>query len=138
MGEAAASGQELGDLFEYKLKDRVTLKKNQSALVPIAQTEIEAERVSLWSGTTGSGRPLRGLWLKNTSPLTFDGGSFSVLENEVFAGEGLTDPINQRTSAHFVCDGPRAPGRSVKEQPTAARHASEDFERRTDASERVA
>ncbi len=93
MSEAAASGQELGDLFEYKLKDRVTLKKNQSALVPIAQTEIDAEKVSLWSGTTGSGRPLRGLWLKNTSPLTFDGGSFSVLENEVFAGEGLTDPI---------------------------------------------
>lgn len=93
MSEAAASGQELGDLFEYKLKDRVTLKKNQSALVPIAQTEIEAEKVSLWSGTTGSGRPLRGLWLKNTSPLTFDGGSFSVLQDEVFAGEGLTDPI---------------------------------------------
>jgi hypothetical protein len=93
MGEAAASGQELGDLFEYKLKDKVTLKKNQSALVPIAQTEIEAEKVSLWSGTSGSGRPLRGIWLKNTSALTFDGGSFSVLENEVFAGEGLTDPI---------------------------------------------
>lgn len=93
MGEVAASGQELGDLFEYKLKDKVTLKKNQSALVPIAQTEIEAEKVSLWNGTAGSGRPLRGLWLKNTSALTFDGGSFSVLENEVFAGEGLTDPI---------------------------------------------
>jgi hypothetical protein len=93
MGEAAASGQGLGDLFEYKLKDKVTLKKNQSALVPIAQTEIEAEKVSLWSGTSGSGRPLRGLWLRNTSSLTFDGGSFSVLENEVFAGEGLTDPI---------------------------------------------
>jgi hypothetical protein len=93
MGEAAASGQGLGDLFEYKLKDKVTLKKNQSALVPIAQTEMEAEKVSLWSGMTGSGRPLRGLWLKNTSPLTLDGGSFSVLENEVFAGEGLTDPI---------------------------------------------
>src|SRR6202051_3836534 len=93
MGEAAASGQELGDLFEYKLKDRVTLKKNQSALVPIAQTDIDAEKVSLWSGTTGSGRPLRALWIKNTSPLTLDGGSFSVLESEVFAGEGLTDPI---------------------------------------------
>jgi hypothetical protein len=91
--EAAASGQGLGDLFEYKLKDRVTLKKNQSALVPIVQAELDAERVSLWSGTTGSGRPLRGLWLKNTSALTLDGGSFSVLDNEVFAGEGLTDPI---------------------------------------------
>jgi len=90
---AAAQGQDLGDLFEYKLKDRVTLKKNQSALVPIAQTEIEADKVSLWSGTSGAGRPLRAIWVKNTSPLTFDGGSFSVLDNEVFAGEGLTDPL---------------------------------------------
>jgi hypothetical protein len=106
MGEAAASGRELGDLFEYKLKDRVTLKKNQSALVPIAQTEIEAERVSIWTGTTGSGRPLRGLWLKNTSALTLDGGSFSVLENEVFAGEGLTDSIKpgERRLLSFATD----------------------------------
>ena len=93
MSTAAAHGQDLGDLFEYKLKDRVTLGKNQSALVPIAQTDIEAEKVSLWSGTSGSGRPLRALWVKNTSPLTLDAGSFSVLESEVFAGEGLTDPI---------------------------------------------
>ncbi|HEY2820625.1 MAG TPA: carboxypeptidase regulatory-like domain-containing protein [Candidatus Acidoferrum sp.] len=90
---SAANGQGLGDLFEYKLKDRVTLKKNQSALVPIAQTEIEAEKISLWSGMKGSGRPLRGLWLKNTSSLTLDGGSFSVLDSEIFAGEGLTDAI---------------------------------------------
>ena len=93
MGSAAASGQGLGDLFEYKLKDRVTLKKNQSALVPIVQTDVEAEKVSLWSGTIGSGRPLRAIWMKNTSALTLDGGSFNVLESEVFAGEGLTDPI---------------------------------------------
>ncbi|HXX13570.1 MAG TPA: carboxypeptidase regulatory-like domain-containing protein [Candidatus Eremiobacteraceae bacterium] len=90
---SAANGQDLGDLFDYKLKDRVTLKKNQSALVPIVQTDIVAEKVSLWNGTARSGRPLRALWLTNTSPLTLDGGSFSVLENEVFAGEGLTDPI---------------------------------------------
>ena len=93
MGSAAASGQGLGDLFEYKLKDRVTLKKNQSALVPIVQTDIEAEKVSLWNGTNGSGRPLRAIWMKNTSSLTLDGGSFNVLESEVFVGEGLMDPI---------------------------------------------
>jgi hypothetical protein len=93
MGSAAANGQGLGDLFEYKLKDRVTLKKNQSALVPIVQTDVEAEKVSLWSGTSGSGRPLRAIWMKNTSALTLDGGSFNVLESEVFAGEGLTDAI---------------------------------------------
>ncbi len=91
--EAAARGVELGDLFEYKLKDRVTIRKNESALVPIVQTHVQAEKVSLWNASLGSSRPLRALWLTNTSPLTLDGGSFSVLEDETFAGEGLTDPI---------------------------------------------
>jgi hypothetical protein len=91
--QAAASGADLGDLFEYKLKDRVTIHKNESALVPIVQAHIGAEKVSLWNDSLGSPRPLRALWLTNSSPLTLDGGSFSVLEDEAFAGEGITDPI---------------------------------------------
>jgi hypothetical protein len=91
--EAAASAQQLGDLFEYKLKERVTIRKNQSALVPIVHAEIAAEKVSLWNESQGSPRPLRALWLTNSSALTLDGGSFSVLEDETFAGEGLLDPL---------------------------------------------
>ncbi len=91
--EAAARGIELGDLFEYKLKDRVTIGKNESALVPIVQAHVKAQKVSLWNASLGSERPLRAIWLTNTSGLTLDGGSFSVLEDETFAGEGLTDPI---------------------------------------------
>jgi Carboxypeptidase regulatory-like domain len=91
--EAAAKGVELGDLFEYKLKDRVTIHKNESALVPIVQAHVKAEKVSLWNVALGSERPLRALWLTNTSGLTLDGGNFSVLEDETFAGEGLTDPV---------------------------------------------
>jgi hypothetical protein len=90
---AAALGQELGDLFEYKLKERVTIRKNQSALVPIVHAEIGAEKVSLWSASLRSTRPLRALWLTNSSNLTLDGGSFSVLEEEAFAGEGVIDPL---------------------------------------------
>jgi len=91
--EAGAQARELGDLFEYKLKEPVTIHKNQSALVPIVQTEIDAEKVSLWNESWNSPRPLRALWLKNTSALTLDGGSFNVLEDETFAGEGLVDSI---------------------------------------------
>ncbi|MGB7025227.1 MAG: carboxypeptidase regulatory-like domain-containing protein [Candidatus Acidiferrales bacterium] len=90
---AAAEGANLGDLFEYKLKDHVTIHKNESALVPIVQVHIAAEKVSLWNNSLNSQRPLRALWLTNSSPLTLDGGSFTVLEDEAFAGEGLTDPI---------------------------------------------
>lgn len=91
--EAAARGQELGDMFEYKLKERVTIRKNQSALVPIIQTDITAEKVSLWNQASSTPRPLRALWLTNSSALTLDRGSFSVLEDETFAGEGLLEPI---------------------------------------------
>src|SRR5207249_3385653 len=83
----------LGDLFEYRLKERVTIRKNQSALVPILQTDVAAERVSLWSESLGSARPLRALWLSNASALTLDGGSFSVLDSNTFAGEGLVEAI---------------------------------------------
>jgi len=91
--EPVAEGNALGDLFEYKLKERVTIRKNQSALVPILQTEVAAEKVSLWSGSLGVARPLRALWLSNASTLTLDGGSFNVLDSNTFAGEGLLDAI---------------------------------------------
>ncbi len=90
---SAAQGSDLGDLFEYKLKDRVTIHKNESSLVPIVQAHVQTEKVSLWNPSLGSARPLRALWLTNSSPLTLDGGSFSVLEDEAFAGEGLMDPV---------------------------------------------
>ena len=67
--------------------------QNESALVPIVQIHIAAEKVSLWNNSLESQRPLRALWLTNSSPLTLDGGGFTVLEDEAFAGEGLTDPI---------------------------------------------
>jgi len=90
-GTTAGQTQELGDLFEYKLEDRVTIRKNQSALVPILQTRIDAERVSLWNPSQDS--VLRALWVDNNSNLTLDGGSFNVLEGDAFAGEGLMDAI---------------------------------------------
>ena len=88
-----ASAGELGDLFEYRIQEPVTIAKNQSALVPILNAPVQAERVSLWSQQNGSGRPLRAVWLTNSSTLTLDGGTFSVVEADAFAGEGLLDPL---------------------------------------------
>jgi len=90
-GTTVGQSQEVGDLFEYKLKDRVTIRKNQSALVPILQSRIDAEKVSVWNPSESS--VLRALWVDNTSNLTLDGGSFNVLEGDAFAGEGLMDAI---------------------------------------------
>lgn len=93
IGATDAQAQPMGDLFEYKLKEPITIRKNQSALVPIVQSEVEAEKVSVWNANTKAEKPLRALWLKNTSGLTLDGGSFTVLEDGAFAGEGLMEPL---------------------------------------------
>jgi hypothetical protein len=91
--ESVAEGSALGDLFEYKLKERVTIRENQSALVPILQTDVAAEKISLWSESLGVARPLRALWFNNSSSLTLDGGTFNVLDSNTFAGEGITEAI---------------------------------------------
>jgi hypothetical protein len=89
----AADAQDLGDLFEYKLRQPVTIRKNESALVPILNAEVDAERISIWNKGIGSGRPLRGVWLTNSSALTLDGGSLTVIDANAFAGEGLIESI---------------------------------------------
>jgi hypothetical protein len=101
-----AEGMDFDDLYEYKLKDRVTIRKNQSAMVPIVQSEIRAEKVSLWTGGSNFGHPLRGVWLSNTSGATLDGGNFSVIDDEIFAGQGLLDPIkpDERRMLSYATD----------------------------------
>ena len=88
----AATGSAFDDFFEYKLTDPITIRKNESALVPILQTKIDAERVTLWSPSEPIA--LRALWITNTSSLTLDRGSFSIVEDGNFGGEGLLDAIH--------------------------------------------
>ncbi|MBI3405253.1 MAG: carboxypeptidase regulatory-like domain-containing protein [Acidobacteria bacterium] len=141
--EAAAQGRELGDLFEYKLKERVSIAKNQSAMVPIVHSPIEVERVSLWNQSGGSMRPVRALWVTNTSDLTLDAGSFSVLEDETFAGEGLMDslkPGEKRLLSYALDLGVQVQARSENDRQAVTRvrvvkgvmvHHSEEHDRRT-------
>ena len=123
-----ARAQALGEQFEYRLRQPVTIRRNQSALLPIIHTEVEGEKVSLYNETTGDPstprlslgvvsdsrttspfdsaqgrlgagkRPRLAVWLKNSSGLTLDAGSFTVIDSNAFAGEGLTETINPQES----------------------------------------
>jgi hypothetical protein len=86
-----AVGKSAGDFFEYKINQKITIGKNQSALVPILQAHIEAEKVTLWNENSA---PLRALWIKNTSGQVLDSGSFNILESDAFAGEGVMETIH--------------------------------------------
>jgi hypothetical protein len=83
------------DFFEYRINQPITIRKNESALVPILQTKVLADPVTLISYSAGlTSQPLRALWVTNNSGLTLDRGSFTIIEDGNFAGEGLLDPVH--------------------------------------------
>jgi hypothetical protein len=90
--QAEAEAQDLGDYFEYNLTQKITIGKNQSALVPILQSRIDAEKVTIWNENTREIR--RALWITNSSSLTLDSGTFNILESDTFAGEGLIETVH--------------------------------------------
>ena len=90
--QQVAQAQDLGDYFEYNIKQNISIGKNQSALVPILQSRIEAEKVTLWS--TDNQRALRALWIKNASGQILDSGTFNIVDGDTFAGEGLIETVH--------------------------------------------
>jgi len=94
--ETAAKGNEIGDLFEYEIEMPVTVKRNRSALIPIVQTKMDGERISIYNEGARADRAMNGLLLTNTTPLTFEGGSLTVIDGNAYAGEALMERLKSK------------------------------------------
>ena len=91
--EAAATGAEVGDLFEYRIDQPVTVLRDRSALIPILQTRMDGERISIYNEGARRDRPMGGMLLKNTSPLTLEDGALTVIDGDAYAGEALMERL---------------------------------------------
>ncbi|MEP7077150.1 MAG: carboxypeptidase regulatory-like domain-containing protein [Acidobacteriota bacterium] len=94
--ETAAVGKEIGDLFEYRIEQPVTVNRNRSALIPIIQTKMDGERVAVYDESVRQDRPYSGVLLKNTTDLTLESGSLTVLEGDAYAGEALMERLKPK------------------------------------------
>ena len=101
-GQAAAVGQRvaqstvtqsLGDLFEYSISHPVTVKRNQSALVPIVAKELSAKRIVFYNQSQRSENPFAAVDLTNSTGLTLEGGPLVVFEGDTYAGEAMLDTL---------------------------------------------
>src|SRR5262249_20157665 len=81
----------LGDLCEYQIEHPVTIRRNQSALVPIVLRPFEGRPVLLHNRATRPRNPMRCVELKNTTGLTLEGGPLTVLEGGSYVGEAMLD-----------------------------------------------
>jgi hypothetical protein len=83
---------EIADLFEYRIFQPVTIKKNQSAMLPFLQNKIKARKVVLYSDQT-SQHPLNAAELSNSTGETLDGGPITVFDAGAYAGEALVETV---------------------------------------------
>jgi hypothetical protein len=91
--ETAATGNEVGDLFEYKIDQPVTVPHDRSALIPIVQARMDGERVSIYNEAVRRDRPMGGMLLKNTTGLTLEDGSMTIIDGDAYAGEALMERL---------------------------------------------
>jgi hypothetical protein len=89
-GLLSESGAPTAEPIEYALPHPITIGKDQSALLPIVNAQLEAEDVTLF---TESQKLLRAVWLTNSSDVALDSGTFGLVIDNEFAGEGLIKPI---------------------------------------------
>ncbi|MCA9795981.1 MAG: hypothetical protein KC910_29435, partial [Candidatus Eremiobacteraeota bacterium] len=81
--------QSLGELFEYKLEHPVTVRRNQSALVPIVSQSGQGRRVTLYNRQERARNPFAALEFTNTTGLTLEGGPMVVYDGDTYAGEAM-------------------------------------------------
>ncbi|GAB4372262.1 MAG: DUF4139 domain-containing protein [Bryobacter sp.] len=83
--------REAGELFEYKFGQPITVKRNESAMLPFVQQEITGRKLLIYTQGSGSEHPLNSVELTNSTGKTLDGGPLSVYDGGIYAGEALVN-----------------------------------------------
>jgi hypothetical protein len=89
---AEAVARELGDLFEYRIAQPVTIRKNESAMLPFLQQQITSRKLLIYSDRA-SQHPTNAAELTNATGKTLDGGPITVYDAGAYAGEALMETL---------------------------------------------
>jgi hypothetical protein len=79
---------DLGELFEYRFGAPVTVKKDESAMLPFLQQKIASRKLLIYSESYGE-HPMNAAELANSTGKTLDGGPITVFDAASYAGEAL-------------------------------------------------
>ncbi|HEX6544897.1 MAG TPA: DUF4139 domain-containing protein [Bryobacteraceae bacterium] len=87
-----ANGTKLGELFEYHFPTLVTIRKNESAMLPFLQNRIEARKLLIYTNSDGE-HPVNAAEITNDTGKTLDGGPITVYDGGTYAGEALVETL---------------------------------------------
>jgi hypothetical protein len=83
---------DLGELFEYRFSSPVTVKKDESAMLPFLQQKIGARKLLIYSENYGE-HPMSAAEMNNSTGKTLDGGPITVFDAASYAGEALMTTV---------------------------------------------
>jgi len=87
-----ATAGTLGELFEYHFAGPVTIKKNQSAMLPFLQDKITARKLLIYNDRDDE-HPVNAAEVSNNTAKTLDGGPITVYDGGAYAGEALFETV---------------------------------------------
>lgn len=117
------SSAETGELFSYRIEEPVSVMRQQSAMIPVVNTVIEGDALSIYNAAVHPRHPMNGLEIRNTSDLQLMAGPVTVVDEGVYAGDARlphTQAGETRLLSYAIdlaCD--------VSVDPTKARGADE-------------
>jgi hypothetical protein len=88
--EGAGAATEIADLFEYTIANPVTVRKDESAMMPFLQQKVSARKLIIYSDSSKP-NPFSAAEITNNTGKTLDGGPITVFDAGAYAGEALVE-----------------------------------------------
>ena len=103
---AAALAETIGDPARYLIDHKVSLARQRSALLPLVNQEITAQRVSIFNDKVNGKFPLRGLKIKNATGQNLMQGPVPVYDGGSYAGDARLPDLqaNEERLLSFAVD----------------------------------
>jgi hypothetical protein len=89
---STAQAREAGELFEYTFAAPVTVKKDESAMLPFLQQKVGSRKLLIYSESYGL-NPMNAAEITNSTGKTLDGGPITVYDDNTYAGEALVETV---------------------------------------------
>ncbi len=85
--QAMASGSGVGELFQFTIEHPVNMQRRRSAMLPIVNQKVKAEKISIYNARQHATVPLNGVYLTNTTGLKLLSGPVTVFDGSTYAGD---------------------------------------------------
>ena len=110
----SASGESMGELFQYHITTPVSVGRGQSAMVPIVSKTLDYQKELIYNSAKLPAHPIASLRMENGTGLTLERGPATVIEGGDYVGEAVL-PFTA-DSGEFIIPYAVELGVSVREQ----------------------